>query len=68
MRIRITKPNTCSLGALEKGDELDVGEKDARSLIGAGCAEPIIPGAAEPERKAASPSKPRGTRHKESRP
>ena len=62
MRIRITKANICSLGSLKKGQELDVGKKDARSLIGAGCAEPIVAGGAQTARKAAPPCKPRAPR------
>ena len=42
-KIRATKAHTSAVGSLEVGDEREVSEKDARSLVGAGVAELVAP-------------------------
>ena len=65
-RIRVTKAHDSAVGALEVGDERDVSEKDARSLMGAGVAELVVPVAEKkaprkPKKKARRKAKEKGS-------
>ena len=62
-RIRATKAHDSAVGALDVGDERDVSEKDARSLMGAGVAELVVPEpvAKKPKKRARRKAKEKGS-------
>ena len=59
--IRVTKAHDSAVGSLDVGDERDVSEKDARSLMDAGVAELVVPVAKKPKKRARRKAKEKGS-------